>query len=348
MKQFKQIFCGMLAASLLAGSASPMEWAQSSYQAHTTAINRAGGVAAAIAALYFANRFMNGKIDRALRRNADDLRHRWEQLDSLENRFNNTPFENFRQVADEKITALTNQLDAHTANKIALLNAEFDRVVAERKRVEMELQQSRALLRQVELFMQSVRDKNGDAFLRQIIQTKHEVEDSYLRLQRTKNHLDQELTSLASRAAMQSTEVRRVEERADQLNNSVRTLERFVQAQQDLTLKTRQAEQRAAKLVEESSRAERKLRDAGRVSNSFDQLRSETERLNRKAQDVRQRIDAVRIPQVAHACQPPSAGTQATAPAWNGESASPRYQAAPNNNASAPSAPIWQSNDDPQ
>lgn len=336
MKQFKKLFCSILAASLLAGSASPMSWAQGQYAAHPMAAKGIGGTAAALAALYLANRIMNGKIDKAVSKNAEELRHRWEQLDNLEARFANTPFENFRQVADEKIAGLVDRLDAHTATKIALLNAEFDKVVAERRRVELELQQSRDLLRQVEVFMQSVRDRNGDAFLRQIIQTKQEIEDSYLRLQRTKNQLDQELTNLSARAAVQTGELGRVEGRTDQLRNNMQTLERFVQAQEGLASKTRQAESRAAELVRKTKEVDRKMSDANALGSSFDRLRGEAEKLDRKAREVQRRLDAVPNPSAkAVPCAPPSINSSSapSAPEW------------PSNNSPAPSAPEWPSND---
>ena len=356
MKTYKHLLCSLAAISaLVSSSAQPMnlhDRAIAEYSAHPTRYNMAGGAAGILGALWLANRVMNSKIKAALMKNIADQRRRQEQLDALQARFENTPFENFRQAADEKISALVTRLDAHTAKKLAILNAEFERVSAERRRVEAELQRSRELLRQVELFMQSVRDQNGDAFLHKVIQTKQSIEDSYLRLQHTKNQLEQEMTSLSARANVQSREVARIEDHSGRLASDMHRLQSFVDAQNTLASRTREAQRRADTLQREAAQVQQRLASVPEVSRSLDSLRSETDRLHQRAAEVQRRIDAVRMPQVAQVCAPPTAtATAPTAPTSNtsktGSASAPVMEdpVAPNNNTVRPSAPVWPSND---
>lgn len=303
------------------------------YGAHRTGANRAAGGVALITALWLANRLLNGKIQRMQKSMNDQYQSRWEQLDTLQARFENTPWENFRQVADEKISQMTKTLDVHTAQKLALLDIEFRRIILERERVERELRKSQDLLTQVDLFLQTVKDEQGDAFLRKLVQTKQEIESSLIRLQRTKNQHEQELAGLATRLSEQVREVERTEGRTARLQQDMRQLERFVEEKDHLAREVKSAELRANELAKESERVHSALQKSTDVRGRFERLERETTSLEKKAAQLNEQLTAM-VAGKAVACPPPAEDNQSM---WGLATGTRTEQGA----SPAPSAPSW-------
>lgn|GEM_PF-4027027 len=319
----KKIIGSVLSLALFANSAGA--WGVPTFGEDKSTVAYGASATLIVSTLgYLAMRYVAAKAVKAMQKE-----HRQEtaalrkQLADLKALYQSLPTEDFREVADRKIEQARMVLEQDAERHVRTASNEFARLQDEQQHIVELMQREHGYLRAVNEFLNALDQRNGGAFVRQLHDTRIQIERDFTDLVAAQNDIAEQLASVTRDVTKEGYDAEVLRKRINSLKRKVSDLEAFVSShaslRDDVTKAKRQnkelnaAVKKAQRCLDDVRKNEKKVRsdmtDAmAQFSDTEQGARAQVSNIQARLRSIERVLEQLEaVAQHAHAHAPPVA-----------------------------------------